>query len=89
MSREIKESEGSFTTEVDGHKAHLDFDQRGGAMIITHTVVPPEIGGRGIAAELVQAAFEAARRDGLKVSPACSYAASWLQRHPDYADLLL
>lgn len=88
MSHEITESAGRFTTEVDGHKARLDFEKREGTMVITHTVVPPEIGGRGVAADLVQAAFDAARRDGLKVSPACSYAASWLQRHPDYADLL-
>jgi predicted GNAT family acetyltransferase len=57
-------------------------------MTITHTGVPPEVGGRGIASALVQAALDVARAEGWKVVPACSYAAVWMQRHPDYLDLL-
>jgi hypothetical protein len=57
-------------------------------MTITHTGVPAEVGGRGIASALVQAALETARGEGWKVLPACSYAVAWMQRHPAYADLL-
>jgi predicted GNAT family acetyltransferase len=32
--------------------------------------------------------MDTARSEGWKVVPACSYAAAWMQRHPDYADLL-
>ncbi len=88
MAFVIQEEASRFWTSVDGHEAHVDLDRTGGTMVITHTHVPAAIGGRGVAAELTKAAFDAARRDGLKVSPVCSYAAVWLQKHPDYADLL-
>lgn len=76
-----------FVTEVDGYEAYVEYEVEGGAMIITHTIVPAPIGGRGIAAALVRTAVEHARQEGLKVVPACSYAAAWFARHPEYADL--
>ncbi|QRP64938.1 N-acetyltransferase [Rhodanobacter sp. FDAARGOS 1247] len=77
-----------FQTEVEGVPCVLDYLLAAGVMTITHTGVPAEVGGRGIAAALVQSAMDTARNEGWKVVPACSYAAAWMQRHPDYADLL-
>lgn len=77
-----------FTTNVDGVQAHLVYHLEGHGMVITHTGVPDAIGGRGIAGELVQAAFEYARSQGWHVRPACSYAAAWVERHPEYNQLL-
>jgi predicted GNAT family acetyltransferase len=70
-----------FTTEVDGHRAELDYTVADGAMTITHTRVPREIGGRGIAAELMGAALQVAAERGLVVNPACSYAAAYMRKH--------
>ncbi len=54
-----------FTTEVDGQHAELDYTVADGVMTITHTRVPREIGGRGIAAELMRAALQVAAERGL------------------------
>lgn len=78
-----------FTTEVDGHEAELVYVPEAGAIAIVHTGVPPEIGGRGIAAELMKAALDFARAAGLKVAPRCSYAAAYMKRHREYDDLLI
>jgi uncharacterized protein len=77
-----------FFTEVDGHEAEVSYQRQGDVLAITHTGVPDAIGGRGIAGDLVRAAFEHAREAGLKVQPVCSYAEAWSKRHPEYADLL-
>lgn len=77
-----------FTTTVDGVEARLVYHLADGWMVITHTGVPDAIGGRGIAGELVRAAFEHARAQGWNVRPACSYAAAWVERHPEYNQLL-
>lgn len=76
-----------FETRVDGARCLLEYTLSGGVMIIVHTGVPVRVGGRGIAAALVQAALDVARREGWGVVPACSYAAAWMDRHPEYADL--
>jgi predicted GNAT family acetyltransferase len=77
-----------FSVAVEGHLGVLDYLLRDGVMTITHTGVPPAIGGRGIAAELVRVALETARREHWKVVPACSYATAFIHRHPDFTDLL-
>ncbi len=77
-----------FKTSVDGHEAYVEYERADGIVTITHTIVPSEIGGRGIAAQLVQAALEYVRAEGLKVVPQCSYAAAYLKKHPQYADLV-
>jgi hypothetical protein len=72
-----------FTTDVDGHRAVLEYRLSERVMMVTHTGVPPAIRGRGIAAELMRTALAAARIAGWTVNPACSYAAAYLRRHPD------
>lgn len=79
---------GRFSVEVDGETAYLDYEMDDGVMHITHTVVPEAIGGRGIAGQLVQAAFDHARSEGWKVKTVCEYAEAWAGRHPEVADLL-
>jgi hypothetical protein len=50
-------------------------------MTITHTRVPQAIGGRGVAAELMEAALQFAKERGWSIDPACSYAAAYMRRH--------
>ena len=73
-----------FTTEADGQAACLEYGRAVGLMTITHTIVPPDIGGRGIAGDLVRTALEYARAEGVKVTPRCSYADGWMRKHPEY-----
>lgn len=89
MGVDIRHEPGAqrFETQVDGHLCELDYRLAGNVMTITHTGVPEAVGGRGLASALTQAAFETARRNGWKVVPACSYAAAWMRRHPEFADL--
>lgn len=73
-----------FVVELDGHTAHVDYKICGGALDIRHTIVPQEIGGRGIAGALVKAAADYAVSNDLKPVATCSYAAVWFERHPEY-----
>lgn len=77
-----------FTTAVEGVLCVLEYRLHDNIMTITHTGVPEEVGGRGIASALVTAAFAAAREEGWRVVPACSYAQQYVQRHPEVADLI-
>lgn len=77
-----------FTVTVDGVDGVVDYHREGAVMVLTHTTVPAAIGGRGIAGQLVKAAFDHARSQGWKVRPACTYAAAWAKRHPEYLPLI-
>ncbi|HEY2781045.1 MAG TPA: GNAT family N-acetyltransferase [Steroidobacteraceae bacterium] len=70
-----------FTTNVEGHRAELDYTVANGVMTITHTGVPAPIGGRGIAAELMRAALKVATERGWSINPACSYAAAYMRKN--------
>jgi hypothetical protein len=50
--------------------------------------VPPVLRGQGIASRLTRGVLEAARAQGLKVVPGCSFVAAFMGRHPEFNDLL-
>ena len=58
------------------------------SIVFTHTEVPKELEGRGIAQKLAQAALEDARARHLLVVPLCPYVAAYLRRHAEYQDLI-
>lgn len=65
----------------------LDYELNGTLMAVTHTVVPQELGGRGIAGELTEAAFALAKENNWKINPVCSYTATYFKRHPEHSEL--
>lgn len=74
-----------FWTEVDNHLAHVAYElTEDGGLDIRHTIVPEEIGGRGIASSLVREAYNYARANHLQPVATCSYAVRWLEKHPGY-----
>ncbi|MFG3258449.1 GNAT family N-acetyltransferase [Streptomyces sp. NPDC048172] len=54
----------------------------------THTEVDLAYEGRGVAGALARTALDAAREEGLKVVPVCTFFASYLRKHPEYQDLV-
>jgi len=77
-----------FELAIDGSVATAAYELSGGTITFTHTVVPPELEGRGVGSRLVAAALNNARERGLRVVPQCSFVAAFIDRHPDYADLV-
>jgi uncharacterized protein len=80
---------GEYRAQVAGssHIGRLSWVRRGTVRVAEHTLVPPEIGGRGVAALLVAALMSDAREHGFTVDPQCSYVAAALRKHPEWSDL--
>jgi uncharacterized protein len=76
-----------YTATVDGAVAVASYRQQGDAIAFTHTEVPPEIEGRGVASALARRALEDARVAGTPVIPACEFFAHYMDEHPEYDDL--
>lgn len=84
------EAHGEYRASVPGSDkvGRLTWKARGNARIADHTLVPPEIGGRGVAAALVDALVRDAKEQGFTVVPQCSYVDAQFRRHPEWAGLL-
>ena len=80
-------AENRFETWIDGHLSKLDYIQEGSDFVITHVGVYPELRGQGVAGRIVQVGLEYAKAHSLRVVPMCSYAAAYIRRHPEYAEL--
>jgi uncharacterized protein len=77
-----------FELAVDDHIAATYYERGDGIITFVHTEVPPELGGQGIGSRLVKGALDQVRADGLKVIAQCPFVKAWIDKHPDYADLL-
>jgi predicted GNAT family acetyltransferase/glutaredoxin len=64
------------------------YRRRDGRIALTHTEVDESCEGRGYGSRLVAAALEDARRQGLAVVPLCPFVAHFVERHPEYQDLV-
>lgn len=78
----------NFSVTVQAHPCVLEYELDGTTMTVTHTRVPQAVGGKGIAGALTRVALDSARQNGWRVIPQCSYAAVYIERHPEYADLV-
>lgn len=72
-----------FEARLEGGRGEVAYRMQGEVMTIVHTEVDPSLEGKGIAGQLVQAALDHARGEGLKVNPVCSYADAYMQQHPE------
>lgn len=77
-----------FETTIDGYTGYISYQERGDKLVYDHTIVPQELGGRGVGSALVKEALNHARENNKKVVPQCSFVASYIDKHPDYQDLL-
>lgn len=90
ITRHDQGERGEYHAAVPGSEAigRLTYWRRGDDVLVAdHTLVPPEIGGRGVAAKLVEALIADARAEGNRIVPQCSYVEAAFRRHPDWADL--
>jgi predicted GNAT family acetyltransferase len=76
-----------YELPVDGSTAIVTYRLADNVITLDHTEVPKALEGRGIGSKLAKGVFDDIRARGLKVKPLCPFLRSWLERHPDYADL--
>jgi len=81
-------AQSRFELDVEGGIAFANYRLTPSAVIITHTETPRTLRGRGIASELVKGVLELIRADGHKVIAGCGFVVDYLQKHPEYGDLV-
>ena len=64
------------------------YQRHGEQVVFTHTEIDPGTEGSGLGGKLVRAALDDVRGKGGTVVPMCSFVRGWIERHPEYQDLL-
>jgi predicted GNAT family acetyltransferase len=77
-----------FELHVDGRMAVADYRRHNGVLTLPHVEADMELRGTGAAGRLMEQVIGAARAEGAKIRPLCSYAVAWMRRHPETNDLL-
>lgn len=66
---------------------YCQFEEKDQVWDLTHTVVNPAYGGRGIAKDLLDTVVDEARKNGKKIYPTCSYARKKFDEDEKYRDV--
>lgn len=72
----------------DQRLAHVEYRVEDDTMVLPHTEVEPGHDGEGLGARVARGALDAARERELTVQPDCTFVAGYIEKHPEYADLL-
>ena len=77
-----------FELAVGDHIATSQYSLKDGVIAFMHTEVPEALSGKGIGSKLIKGALDQVRGRGLKVVALCPFVKAYIEKHPDYADLL-
>lgn len=89
ITHEDRGDRGRYHLLVDGAEAgELDYRMHEGRRVFIHTGVRDEYEGQGLAAKLATRVLDDARAEGLKIIPQCPYVRGYIERHPEYGDLV-
>jgi predicted GNAT family acetyltransferase len=89
ITHEPDGARGRYHLLVDGAEAgEVDYRMQDGRRVFIHTGVRDEYEGQGLAAKLAVHVLDEARAEGLEVVAQCPYIRGYIQRHPEYQDLL-
>jgi uncharacterized protein len=91
MSKQISDNaaERRYEIRVDGRLAGFaQYRVRDGVLVFTHTEVDAEYEGQGVGGALARGALDDVRSRGAQVVPLCPFIKGYIDRHPEYQDLV-
>lgn len=90
-SYEIYDNEGEkqYELKIGSDIARIEYIKTKNDIYLTHTEVPKEMEGRGLASKLVLYALKDIKEKGLKLVPLCPFVAGYLKKHPEWRALVL
>ena len=81
--------ECKYEYHIDGHIAYITYEDQAGNMHLTHTIVPDELAGKGLAKTLLKDVLQQIKKDNKKAVAKCSYVVKYLEKNPQAKDLFV
>jgi predicted GNAT family acetyltransferase len=73
----------NYEYHIDGAVAYITYDDQNGNMHLTHTVVPDELSGKGLAKKLLEDVLQQIKKDNKKAVAKCSYIVRYIEKNPE------
>ncbi|MGV1004241.1 MAG: GNAT family N-acetyltransferase [Candidatus Nanopelagicales bacterium] len=92
MTITVRSVEGDHRYEIRLHgrtAGYAEYTETAEVRTFTHTVIDSEFAGRGLGSQLIAGALDSERAAGRRIRATCPFVTSFLERHPDYRELLL
>ena len=77
-----------YETEVNGYTAFIDYIKAKNAIYLTHTEVPPQLGGQGVGKALVKQVLQQLKDEHQKVAPLCPFVAAYIKENREWVPLV-
>jgi len=78
-----------YEFHLDGFIPRIEYIKAKDNIYLTHTEVPKELEGKGIASILIKMALEDIEKKKLTLIPLCPFVAMYIKRHPEWRKLVL
>ena len=79
--------ECKYEYHIEGHIAYITYDNQNENMHLTHTIVPKELAGKGLARTLLEDVLQEIEKEGKKAVAECSYIVKYQEKHPEKNDI--
>lgn len=92
MSTEITNNPelSRYEVRLDGTLAGFaQYRLNGRRTVFTHTEIDPAFEGRGLGSALARGALDEVRAAGRSAVPLCPFIKAYIDKHPEYQDLLV
>ena len=83
------EANKQYEFHIEGLVPKIVYNKTGDKIYLIHTEVPNDLSGKGIANQLVRKVLEDVRERGLKLIPLCPFVKKYIQRHSEWASLVI
>ncbi|HRH19779.1 MAG TPA: GNAT family N-acetyltransferase [Brevundimonas sp.] len=77
-----------YALDVEGATAVVTYNLVQGGLMVTETLVPIALEGRGIASRLARHVLADVKARGLVILPVCPFFAGYLKKHPEWAEVV-
>jgi predicted GNAT family acetyltransferase len=78
------EANHQYEFHIDGFIAKIEYIRKRNKIYLTHTEVPGELEGQGIASALVKKVLEDVQQKGFEIFPLCPFVDKCIKRHPEW-----
>jgi predicted GNAT family acetyltransferase len=77
-----------YEMDIDGQSGFVTYRRQADIMTLVHAEVPHELSGHGLGSALAAGTLQLARSQGYKIVARCPFIANYIQKHPEFHDLL-